>query len=441
MTNRPTHMRLVVGLVALLLGACAAPPALPSPIATLPPTAAPPPRPLPSATPTVQPPSTPLPRATPIPTRRLTLWAVVPEAQHDAFVRLLRDAAVAAGIELQIELRSADGLAADIQAAQISDAQLPDLVWGNQDDLGILQRAGVLQPAPDSVDETELLAATVAGAAIDGRRWGTPLAAEGALVLLYNRRIVDAAPRTTTALAAEARRLTGGGRYGLVAGWAEARWFSAILTAAAAGGEFTADPADTARTTAALELWQALRASGPPPPSTYAEGARLFREGRAAFAIDGDWALAQYRNYTDTLDLAVAPMPVEPTTGRAASGPLGGLYLMYGNSLGAADRERAATLGNLLSGPIFQQRIATDLGRLPARRESLGIPAVRTDPALAAAAATADQAPGLPPTEALRCRWNAIERVLPPFLLNDLSAEDAALRLQELAIPCAIPPA
>src|SRR5690606_24845382 len=70
---------------------------------------------------------------------------------------------------------------------------------------------------------------------------------------------------------------------------------------------------------AALNLLKELRRTGPPPPSTYADGVKLFREGRAAFAIDGDWASASYRQYTHTLDLGIARAPRISATGRSAA--------------------------------------------------------------------------------------------------------------------------
>jgi ABC-type glycerol-3-phosphate transport system substrate-binding protein len=419
-------------LILILLAACANPPA---PVATpLPPTAPPP------ASATPQPPTRQPATATPAPTsapeRPLLLWAIVPETRREAFAQLMRDAAHIAGVEVTIEFRSADGVAAEVRAAQLTGGALPDLVWGSQDDLGILQRAGALQPADDGIAESGMLAATIAGAQVAGERWGTPLAAQGALLLLYNRKLTDGAPRTTDALAAEARRLTGGGRYGIVAGWAEPRWFSAWLVGAGAPSVELLQ-LDTPETLAALETLRALRAAGPPPPSSYADGVRLFREGRAAFAIDGDWSIERYRTYTDTLDLGIAPMPIVSSTSRTAAGPLGGIYLMYGARLTPQQMEEASALGALLTTPIFQSRIAANLGLLPALRAALADPAVAADPALAAAAATAEAAPGLPPTDELRCAWAAIENVLPAFLLGDLEAEDTPPRIQEIAAACA----
>ncbi len=195
---------------------------------------------------------------------------------------------------------------------------------------------------------------------------------------------------------------------------------------------------DTPQMLAALNLLKELRSSGPPPPSTYADGVKLFREGRAAFAIDGDWSLEGYRQYTDTLDLGIAPMPQVSSSGRAAAAPLGGIYLMYGASLEGVQLERARALGAALAQPAAQVRLGRDLGLLPALRAALADPALHDTPALMSA--RIDGALGLPPTPALRCAWNAIGTLLPPVLLGEVEPQDAGRLMQERAVNCLAAP-
>jgi ABC-type glycerol-3-phosphate transport system substrate-binding protein len=415
----------------------APPPALPSALPT--PTARPtvPPTPRPTAAPAVT--AVVEPTAAP---GALIVWAAAEGPRLEALRKLLADMSRAIGAEVQVVGKSQDGLHADLRAAVLSGLPLPDLIWGTQDDLGILRRQGLLQPTGDRLDAAAFLPATIAGATLDGERWGTPLAAQGALFLLYNKKLVDNVPRTSDELIVAARQQTGGDRYGLVAGWAEPRWLAAWL-AGFGGAALAADGApslDTPQMVSALNLLKELRPSGPPPPSTYREGARLFRQGRAAFALDGDWSLEGYHDYTDTLDLGIAPMPLVAATGRPAAPPLGGVYLLYSKDLSGTQLDQARALGAALARRDAQARIAGELRLLPALRAALDDPAVQADPALAAAAAHAADAGGLPPTEALRCAWMAIAAELPPVLVGEVAQEEAAQLMQRSAANCLATP-
>jgi ABC-type glycerol-3-phosphate transport system substrate-binding protein len=419
----------------LVLVACISAPAPPP--TKLPPTAISVPTiastPLPTATSTALP--TPEPTAPP---SALIVWAAAEGPRLEALQRLFADAGRSVGVEVRVVGKSADGLLSDVRAATLADLPLPDLFWGTQDELGIFQGQDLLQPAPDDLESDVFLPATIAGAEIGEGRWGTPLAAQGALFLLYNKKLVDGPPRSSDELIVAARRQVVGDRFGLVAGWAEPRWLAAWLTGMG-GAVLTAEGTpslDTPQVLGALNLLKELRATGPPPPATYDEGVRLFRDGRAAFAIDGDWSLESYREYTDTLDLGIAPMPRIPATGRIAAPPLGGIYLMYAKTLAGERLRQAGALGAALAKPEAQARIAAELGPLPALREALDSPAVQNDAALSAAAAQAEAAPGLPPTRALRCAWGAMRADLPPVLLGEIAPEDAGRLMQASAENC-----
>jgi maltose-binding protein MalE len=369
---------------------------------------------------------------------RLTLWVAADERHAEALRLLLADIARQAGADIDVMIKDAAGMVLDARVAVLTNEPLPDLYWGTQDDLAALNREGLLQPAIGQFAEDDLLPAAVAGATVDGQRWGTPIAAQGFLLLLYNRRLADAAPATSDELIARTRALSGADRYGIVAGWAEPRWLAAWYSGA--GGTLTdnaGQPAlDTPAMVAALNLLKELRVAGPPQPSTYAAGARLFGEGQAAFAIDGDWAIDGYRQYSSTLDLAFAPMPRVSATGRIAAPPLTGLYLMYSKEMREEQRRQALGLAEALIRPDTQARIARELTVLPARRSLLTDPVVTQDPVLAAAAAQTDGAIGLPATPGLRCAWQAIGTALPAVLTGETTPEAAAAQMQANAVNC-----
>lgn len=429
---------LCAGMLLCLLVACSPAAPLPTPTAVVPtPTWLPTPQP--SATPR----PTPRPTVTPTPTPEavrgpLTLWAAVPQEAAPAFQMLIDDLARTHGIAIRITIKDSDAIISDVRARLLTDQPLPDLVWGSQTDLRQLQALGVLQPANDALEARAVVPAVADMAVLDGVRWGTSLGAQRFLLLLSNQKLVTGMPQTSDDLIAQARRLNGRDQHGIVAGWAESRWLLAWLSGMGGGvlGPDRQPTLDTPAMVATLNLLRELRAAGPPPPSTYLQGVALFQKGQAAFAIDGDWALTRYRQFTETLELGIAPLPLVNATGRPAVPPLDGVYLMYGVALRGERLTQANAIGRVLTEPPQQARIARDLGILPALRATLRDPAVAQNPALAAAATTALQAAALPGGPAADCIWNAIERTLPEVLLGERSAEEGAARMQDLAVSC-----
>jgi ABC-type glycerol-3-phosphate transport system substrate-binding protein len=432
MTSHSRRIGCLIIVALCLIAACSPQPAPPPTTTPLPTNT-----PLPSPRPTRAPAVTVAPQPTPAPAA-LTLWAVVAESQREAFTNLIGDISAKLEIDIAVTTKSPDGLQADIRALRLADLPLPDLIWGSQEDVGLLRQADLIQPADDGLDDEAFIPATVTGATLDGARWGTPIAADGALLLLYNKKLTPSAPSTTDELIVQSRALKQGDQYGLVAGWAEPRWFAALLTGF--GGTLVNSnneiSLDTPETTAALNLLKELRIAGPPPPSAYTDGAALFAQGKAAFALDGDWSLPRYRQYSDTLDLGIAPMPVTPATGQSAAGPLNGIYVMYGKDVQDDQLAQARKIAVALTQPAAQARIARELSILPALNAALNDPAVQENPALAAVAAQAKQATGLPPVRELRCAWRALQFTLPQVLLSEMEQDVAGQQMQSAATTC-----
>jgi ABC-type glycerol-3-phosphate transport system substrate-binding protein len=431
---------LIVALISANLVGCSTPP--PTPTALLPTSTVLATRP--AATPS------PLPAtATPVPTasnvtvtaitstiaaRPLVIWAIAPREQQAAVTQVITETAQLQGISVIVAAKSADALAADLAAGDLAQLDPPDLIWGDADDLFLLYRLNRLQAAPDELNPDAIIPAAIIGSTAEGQRYGTPLGLRGFFLLLYNRNLVDSPPRTVDDLIVQARQQVRGGRVGLVAAWVESRWLEPWLQGlgSASIGDDGTPTLNTPAMLEALAILKSLRSAGPPPPSTYAAGAERFREGTAAFAIDGDWALSEYRSYTETLDLGIAPLP--SINGRPALAPLEGVYLMYGKQLQGDDLDQAKILGQALASEATQRIITTRLGYLPIWRDLLHDPVVQSDPARAAAAQTALAAPGIPPLNGQRCAWEVGEGILPLFLLGDIDAEEAAARMQERAL-------
>lgn len=425
---------LYLQLSIVLLAACAAPSPAPAAVATAAPSATPA-RPTATARPAT--PSPAPPTATPAP-EPLTVWVAEEEPAFVAAREALEGAAAAIGVPLEVLARPPDGVRLSLATAELVGDPAPDLIWADQEALVGLLTDGRLQPLDELPGGTPLPALMTAAKA-DGELWGAPLAARGALLLLYNRAIVAAPPATSDELIVSARAAVTPEIAGLVMAWDEARWLLPWLygfggaPVSADGQTITLDAPATAD---ALNLLRELQIAGEDETHNFGAAQRLFARGYAAMAIDGDWALEHYQAVSDTLELGIAPLPSVPATGRPAIAPLGGTYLMLHRDLEGERLEQAHRLIEALTVPKAQVALALALGRLPALSDALEDPALLADPALAAAAAGAAVAPGLPPTVAARCALFGIDVWLPAALAGTRTPAETATRMQREAEAC-----
>jgi ABC-type glycerol-3-phosphate transport system substrate-binding protein len=425
-----TTLKLSVLVLYLAIAvACASPPPAPTPVAqalTAKPTHTP------SAT--AAPPSpTPRPSASPTPTpRRLRLWVGEADAALDAMRAIAANYEASSGVRIELIAKAPDTLRLSVAGVDLTGDPPPDMIWADQEALAGLLADGQLQPVKATGDP---LPGLLADATTDGKLWGVPLTARGGLLLLYNRTLAAAPPATSDELSARSR--VGGA--GLVMAWDEPRWLLPWLYGfggAPTGGPAGAPTLDTPEMRSALGLLRELAVASPQEVKTYRGGQRWFGAGEVAFAVDGDWALPEYRTLTETLDLGIAPLPVIPATGRRALPVLGGSFLMFQRDLAGADRARAEAFAAFLASPATQARLAHDLGRLPASQKALGGQAALGDPALAVAATLAANAPGLPPTKAARCALFGIDVWLPSLLKGTLDQAETATAMQQEADAC-----
>jgi len=420
----------LIGVAALICTACAAPAPTPTPTVTV--TAAPTVTPAPTAT--AMPAATPTvpPTATPV-TRNLTIWvAELPDAQAVVASELHRAAQIG-DLHVTIVPRDPDGLLISLATDHLLGLPPPDLIWADQEALVGLLADNALAPIGIELP-ADLLPGLRTLASSNNTLWGAPITAQDMLLLLYQ---LDRAPPATAAdLVAAAQAARTSERAGFVQGWGAARWLAPWFYAA--GGAFTtpdgAEPTlDTPAMTTTLTLLRDLYRAAPRNGDSYARGQRLLAQGFAAYAIDGDWAWATYRAISDTFQIGIAPLP--SFNGNPTRPLIGGSLLMRHRD-GQATPEDVTTLITTLYQPEVQLRLSAALGRLPARRELLTDASIQTDPVRAIAAMQVTDAPGLPPTPAVRCAIFGVESYLYSATTGDLSINEASLRMQREALAC-----
>jgi len=415
----------LIGVVALLCTACAAPTPTPTPVS---PIVAATPVPTPTPSPTPPPPPT----ATPV-ARRLTILVAEPDDAQPAIAAELQQAAQIATLDITIVPRNPDGLLLSLATDQMLGLPPPDLIWANQEALVGLLADNAL--APLNVDlPLDVLPGLQAIAQTDTTLWGAPITAQDMLLLLYQPDRIP--PATTTELVTLTQAARTPERAGFVQGWGAARWLAPWLYAA--GGAFTTPDGtqptlDTPAMTATLTLLRDLYRAAPRNGDSYAHGQRLLVQGMAAYAIDGDWAWSTYQTISDTFQIGIAPLP---TFAGAPARPLIGGSLLMRHRDGQATTDDITALLTVLYQPEVQLRLSAALGRLPALGSLLSDPSVQSNPRRAIAAVHAVTAPGLPPTPAARCAVFGIESYLYSATTAEVPLNDIPAKMQQAALTC-----
>jgi arabinogalactan oligomer / maltooligosaccharide transport system permease protein len=353
--------------------------------------------------------------------------------------------------------KETEELRSGFQAAALAGGG-PELVYGPSDVLGALQTMGVVQdlskwfpasvnadfvegaltflPSPHDATKSELVQVA--------DRFGNHLA------LVYNRRFIPTPPKTTDELIELAVQNTrdedGDGRkdrYGLVSNFTEPFFAIPFLTghggwvfneSANASGRPTPS-LDTPQAVAAWRFMQELQSQHGVAPKNcdYEAADSLFKSGKAAMIINGDWSWADYLT-TPGIDAAVAVLPIVSSTGQ----PMRTMFAPKGYSLNVNTPTETADLAmefvrHMVSDDV-QRRVVHELRMLPARRSNLDDPLFKTDPTLQASLAQLKNGRLMPTATELRAIWDAMKPHYQGLMSGALTPEAAATAMQRDAL-------
>ncbi|MGI9176894.1 MAG: extracellular solute-binding protein, partial [Pirellulales bacterium] len=347
--------------------------------------------------------------------------------------------------------KETEELRSGFQAAALAGAG-PELVYGPSDVLDTFHTMGIIQDLSPWISETEqkgfVEGALTTLPSVDdphrrelvqiGDRFGNHLA------LVYNRRLMSSPPTTTDALVALAVENTidedGDGRidrYGLV--WNYTEPFFAIPFVTGFGGSVFREPAtsppmpdlNTPAMAGALGFIRDLREVHKVTPANcdYELADSLFKTGRAAMIVNGDWSWSDYLANPD-IDAAIAVLPTVATTGepmRPMVAPKG--YSLNTNARGTA-AEAAMGFVRHMASEDAQRRLVQRLRMLPARKVVWDDPVFATDATLAASRAQLENGRLMPVATELRAVWDGMRPAYQALLGGSLEPAAAAQRMQ-----------
>ena len=332
-----------------------------------------------------------------------------------------------------------EALREDFQTASLAGTA-PDLLWTVNDHAGPFTAADLIQPVDGLFDLSKYVDAALAAVKLDGRTWGVPINNGNHLMLLYNKDLVPQAPADTEEMFRVAQRLTTADRYGLVWNQTEPFWMVPWL-GGFGGSVFASDGlTPTLNTKAMRDTLQFLydmkyKYKIVPKESDYNGADSLFKEGKAAMIINGDWSLGDYKEIFGD-KLGVARIPKVSSTGKWPAPYTSGVFFMVPKEVSGAKLDVVKAFVNFVTNEENQVQMVRSLNRLPALKVALDETIVKNDPFLKGSADQMVVGTPMPTVLEMRCNWDSMKPEMQAVLNDTKSPADAAAAMQRAAEAC-----
>jgi arabinogalactan oligomer/maltooligosaccharide transport system substrate-binding protein len=327
----------------------------------------------------------------------------------------------------------------DFLTASLAGAA-PDILWTVSDHAGPFVAADVVEAVDNLFDLNMYVDSALDAVKLEGKYWGIPISNGNQLMLLYNKKLIAEAPKDTDELFAVGKELTTGGNYALV--WNQTEPFWLVPWIGGFKGEVFAEDGvtptlNTPEMVATLKFLHDMKfdAKIVPPECDYDGADTLFKEGRAAMIINGDWSISGYVSVLGD-DLGVARIPKVSATGEWPKPYTSGVYFMLTKGISGDKLKAAQDFIAFVSSKEKQLEMVKLLNRLPAVKEALTDPLITDNPILKGSADQMVVGTPMPTVLEMRCNWDAMKPEMLAVLADTKSPEDAAKLMQSSTESC-----
>lgn len=336
-------------------------------------------------------------------------------------------------ITVEVLNKETEALREDFQTAALAGTA-PDLLWTVSDQAGPFTTAGLIQPVDKFVDTSKYVDSVV----MNGSTWAVPISSGNHLMLMVNKKYVSKLPVTTDDFIKIAKSLTKDDMYGLAYNLGEAFWLAPWL--GGFGGKVFAEDGvtptlDTDAMLNTLTFLKDLKFTYGVVPSEcdYAVADTLFKEGKAAMLINGDWSIGGYKEALGD-DLMIGRLPKVSATGLWPAPYTAGAYFMIPSDL-APEKESAVKLFIEYVTSEEQQAVQLDkMSRLPGLKAALTNPSITSDPLLKGSVAQMEVGTPMPTVIEMRAVWDAINPELSAVMAGSETPEEAVKKMQDAAV-------
>ena len=377
---------------------------------------------------------------------RIVIWHQMrPDEQEILKKQLKRYMQENPGVEVVELFKETETLRSGYIVAAIA-GQGPDLVYGPSDAVGVYVATKTIQPL-DSLFSAEYLSDFDSSGVLRYRGHIYQIADKigNHLALVYNKKYVHTPPRTDKELIKECQAIQQ--RYGFTAGrpnvyglaWNYIEPFFFIPFYTGFGGwVFAPDGVtptlDNPSMVHALNFIRDLRDKYKivPGEADYETADALFKDGKSAMIINGDWSWAGYQE--KGLDIGVAPLPMITETGlwcAPMTSPKG--YSMNARIEGSR-RERVLKLLKFLLSPENELETTRQLNTAPTRRSLYSMPEITKNEILENSLLQIKRGRPMPIVPEMRAVWDAMRPGYQAVMGGALTPEEAAKQMQELAV-------
>ncbi|MBU2439923.1 extracellular solute-binding protein [bacterium] len=371
----------------------------------------------------------------------LVLWTKEGEEALDWNKSLIEEF-MKANPNITIELvkkTNVEVLREDFLTASLAGAA-PDILWTVSDHAGPFVAADIVEAVDNLFDLNMYVESAMDAVKLEGKYWGIPISNGNQLMLLYNKKLIAEAPKDTDELFAVGKKLTTGGNYALVWNQTEPFWLVPWL-GGFKGKVFAEDGVtptlNTPEMIATLKFLHDMKfdAKIVPPECDYDAADTLFKEGKAAMIINGDWSISGYVSVLGD-DLGVARIPKVSATGEWPKPYTSGVYFMLTKGISGDKLKAAQDFIGFVSSKEKQLEGVKLLNRLPAVKEALEDPLITENPILKGSADQMVVGTPMPTVLEMRCNWDSMKPEMLAVLADTKSPEDAAKLMQSSAESC-----
>lgn len=322
--------------------------------------------------------------------------------------------------------------------------QGPDLVYGPSDMIGPFEVMGIIEPLEGLFEKEYLDSFITKGLTYyKGHLYQIADKLGNHLTLIYNRDLLERVPETDLELIEVGKKLArdrdGDGKpdmYALTWNYTEPFFFIPFLTGFG-GWVMTDDGVPTLDSQAMVEALSFIRDLRDkfriiPNEADYNIADLLFKDGKAAMIINGDWSWAGY--VKAGVNFGVAPLPKITGTGLWCAPMVSPKGFSLNSNTAPEKRPLVISLLKFLMQPEMQLQTARVLKTMPTRIEAVESEFVRNDDVMRNSALQIERGRAMPVIPELRAIWDAMRPGYQAVLGAAQSPEAASHDMQALAL-------